>query len=160
MKLVKYPNEILKKVCEKVVEFNKELSDNLDQMREIMKANKGIGLAANQVGISQRFFIVQDKYGQIFDFINPEIIEREGHMQINEGCLSAPGVLVQVPRSQTITIKAHRRDGEEFTMVAYDVEAICIQHELDHLDGIFYLEKVNRQQRRAALKTLGLKDLI
>jgi peptide deformylase len=156
MKLVLYPDEILSKVCEEVTEFNEELHKTLDAMRDIMTKNNGIGLAANQVGIQKRFFIMQDKKGKIWDFINPRILEQDGLIQINEGCLSAPGAIVQPVRAQNVTVEAQDRDGNKFTIVAEDIEAVCIQHETDHLNGIFFLSKVNRQQRRAALKKLGL----
>jgi peptide deformylase len=157
LKIIKYPHEVLKMICEPVTEFGHELHMYLDQMPALMESENGMGLAANQVGIIKRFFIMKDKKGNLVEFINPEIIDKDGNQQINEGCLSAPGVTVQVPRSQSITVKAQNRNGEEFIIMAVDLEAVCIQHEIDHLNGVFFLEKVNRQQRRAALSKLGLK---
>lgn len=154
LQLVYYPDQILKTPCEPVTEFNEELHAQLDQMREIMKANNGIGLAANQVGISKRFFIMQDKNGKIWDFVNPKITDEEGLIQINEGCLSAPGVHVQPVRAETITVHAQDRNGEAFTIIAEAVEAVCIQHENDHINGVFFFDKVPRQQRRHAEKQL------
>jgi peptide deformylase len=129
----------------------------LDEMKELMKAENGIGLAANQTGHLLRAFVMIDQKGKLWEFVNPEIIDKDGTIQINEGCLSAPGVFVQVPRAQTITVKALDRNGQEFTVICQDVEAVCVQHEIDHLDGIFYLEKTSRNQRRLAMKQLGLK---
>lgn len=136
-------------------EFN--LPEFLDAMAPHMKAEKGIGLAANQVGKNVRIFIMLDSKGSIVEFINPEIIDRDGMIALNEGCLSAPGAFVQLPRSQTVTVKALDRNGVEFTVVCQDLEAVCVQHEIDHLDGLFFIEKAPRQQRRHAMKVLGLK---
>lgn len=157
--IVKYPNPVLKQTCEPVTEFSSELHAQLDEMLPLMKANNGMGLAANQVGITKRFFIMLDKKGQLHEFINPVLVEGEpvAGAQINEGCLSAPGVFVQVPRLSVVTVRAQNRHGEEFTVVAEGVEAVCVQHELDHLNGEFFLEKTSRNQRRLALRQLGLK---
>lgn len=154
---VKYPDPILTNKCAPVVTFDKALHDLIEEMIPHMKAEEGIGLAANQVGHAIRLFIMQDQKGKIWEFVNPEITERDGSIALNEGCLSAPGAIVQVPRSQTIMVKAFNRQGEEFKVVCQDIEAVCIQHEIDHLDGIFFLEKTSRNQRRAALRSLGLK---
>jgi len=156
-KVVKYPDELLKMKCTPVESFGEKLHTILDEMYQIMKAENGIGLAANQAGYAFRGFIMTDRKGKLWEFLNPKITEREGCTQINEGCLSAPGVFVQVPRAQTITVTAQDRNGEKFTVVCEDLEAVCVQHETDHLDGIFFLEKTSRNQRRHALKVLGLK---
>lgn len=154
---VKYPNSILTTPCQPLDSFDAELHTLLDQMAETMKAEKGVGLAANQVGYPWRVFIMLDEKGKLWEFVNPEIIERDGFQQLTEGCLSAPGAFVSVPRSQNVVVRAKDRNGEEFTVSCYDMEAVCVQHEMDHLDGIFYLEKTTRNQRRAALRALGLK---
>ncbi len=160
MRTVKYPDPILTTPCPEFkfgTMSDADLFHILDEMAAHMKAEKGIGLAANQVGHSIRVFVMLDAKQKIWEFINPTIIERSGGVQLNEGCLSAPGVVVQVPRFQTVTVKAYDRTGAEFTVVCEDLEAVCVQHELDHLDGVFFLEKTSRNQRRAALKSLGLK---
>lgn len=157
MDILKYPNPILKQKTELVTEFGPELHRSLVSMKLAMLEHKGIGLAANQVGINQRFFIMQDKKGQLWEFINPEITDREDTILINEGCLSAPDIFVQIARSKTVTVQAKDRNGEDFTVICQDIEAVCVQHEIDHLDGIFYLDKAPRQQRRAAYSKLGIK---
>lgn len=155
--IVKYPNSILTTPCQPVDKFDLELHTLLDQMAETMKVEKGIGLAANQVGYPWRMFIIQDQKGKIWEFVNPRITETDGMLLFNEGCLSAKNTYVQVTRAQQVTVVAQDRNGEEFTTVCYDIEAVCVQHELDHLDGIFFLDKTSRNQRRAALRSLGLK---
>lgn len=154
---VKYPDPILSTPCSAVVDFNSELHLLLDEMAKHMISEKGIGLAANQVGHSIRAFVMLDMKGKIWEFINPEIIDKDDHQQLDEGCLSAPGVYVQVPRAGIITIKAMNRHGEEFKVVCQELEAVCAQHEIDHLDGIFFLSKTSRNQRRQALRSLGIK---
>lgn len=159
LKTIKYPDPILTTPCVLVPEdgFNKELHDLLDQMAVHMKSENGIGLAANQVGVAKRVFVMVADSGKLWEFINPEIVQKEGFQQINEGCLSAPGVFVSVPRAKDVLVKAQDRNGEVFTVLCFDLEAVCIQHELEHLRGEFFLDKTSRNQRRAALRTLGLK---
>ncbi len=166
LKVVKYPNDVLTTKCQSydfAVDLNfqasgMKLHETLDAMVNIMDSENGMGLAANQVGIPYRFFIMRDLKGKIWEFINPVITESEEEcIMLNEGCLSAPGAFVQIPRRKSVTVKAQDRNGEEFTVIALDLEAVCVQHEIDHLDGIFYLDKVNRQQRRNAYRILGIK---
>jgi peptide deformylase len=157
MNIVKYPNSILTTQCQPVEKFDKDLHELLDLMAPAMRSNNGIGLAANQVGYPWRVFIMQDKKGKIWEFINPVITESSDTVFLNEGCLSAPGVFVQIARSKTVTVVAQDRNGEQFTVMCEDLEAVCAQHEIDHLDGKFYLEKASRQQRRAGYAKLGLK---
>lgn len=154
IKLVYFPDEALTTVCEPVTEFGPELHAQLDAMRPIMVENNGMGLAANQVGITKRFFIMKDKKGTIYEFINPEIIEKTGTTVLNEGCLSAPGGFVQMPRAQEVFVRAQDRNGEEFKVVAVDIEAVCVQHEIEHLDGKLFYAAANRQQRRAIEKLI------
>lgn len=160
LKTVRYPDPVLKTKCQPYSFMDQEnfvLHQVLDEMALHMKAENGMGLAANQVGFGYRFFVMLDQKGNLWEFVNPEIVDRDGTIQINEGCLSAPGVFVQVHRSQTVTVRAYTRNGEEFNVICQDIEAVCVQHELDHLDGVFYLDKTSRNQRRAALRSLGLK---
>jgi peptide deformylase len=157
MELVKFPNNILTKPTKKVAAFDEALHKELDTMLEIMNANNGMGLAANQVGLTKSMFIMKDKQGNIIEFVNPKIVERAGNQMLSEGCLSAPGVSLTIPRSEQIYVEAYTRNGEQFQIVATGMESVCIQHEFDHLQGIFFLSKANRQQRRAALSQLGIK---
>lgn len=155
--ILKFPHKILTTKTEPVTDFDEGLHAALDAMEQTMKANKGIGLAANQVGIPLSFFIMLDHKGKVWEFMNPEIIEAEGAQFQNEGCLSGPGVFVQLNRSKQITVKAQDRDGNPFTVMCLDLEAVCVQHEMDHLKGELFLDKAPRQQRKAAYSRLGLK---
>lgn len=158
--IVRFPDPVLTTKCEPVdpSEFEDgNIPKLLEDMAEAMRSENGIGLAANQVGVGKRIFVMLDSKGKLWEFINPEILDRDGVIAINEGCLSAPGAFVQLPRAQTVTVKALDRNGEEFTVMCQDLESVCVQHEIDHLDGVFFIEKAPRQQRRHALKVLGLK---
>lgn len=155
MEIIQYPNEILSTPCDPVTEFDEELHKLIDGMRHAMAESNGMGLSANQVGSNKRIFIMQSR-DAVIEFINPVITDRTGNTLLDEGCLSAPGVSLQIPRAEQVTVRAQKRSGEEFYGICFGIEAVCVQHEIDHLDGIFFLEKVPRQQRRAALKRLGL----
>lgn len=166
MKVVRFPNKVLKESCKEYIfpdisipESGKPLHETLDEMAKIMRSENGIGLAANQVGLPYRIFIMQDNKGKIWEFINPRILESEGVVWMNEGCLSAPGVLLQIPRAGQVCVEAQDRNGEIFKVIALDLEAVCVQHEMDHLNGIFFTEKVDRQQRRAAFRKLGIRGI-
>jgi len=165
MKLLLYPDELLSTVCDPVEEFNDELHEQLDAMIEMMRKCGGMGLAANQVGIANRVVVMagirrnpETKQwgftGDIYEFINPEIIEEsEDTCNYREGCLSSPDIKANVPsRNQQVTIKAFDRHGEEKTYIATELESVCVQHEIDHLDGIFFFDRLSRQEARAARK--------
>lgn len=154
MKLLSYPDPFLEVVCEEVTDFDGELHHWLDQMKEIMEKNQGMGLAANQVGLKSRMFIMKDLRGAHWEFINPTIIYEEDLQFENEGCLSFNSILVQVKRPKVIRVKAYNRNGEEFNIVAQDKEAICIAHEIEHLNGKTFLDQMTRQQRRDLLRRM------
>ena len=154
MKLLTYPNKSLITYCHEVKEFNEELGKKLDQMQIIMKENNGMGLAGNQVGLEDRMFIMKDLKNKIWEFINPEIVFEDGAQYKDEGCLSFPGLVVQVKRPEQVSIKAFDRTGEQFHISAIGIEAICISHEIQHLNGMTFFEGLSRQQKRDAIKRL------
>lgn len=115
----------------------------LDDMIETMRHHHGVGLAAPQVGISKQVVVIE--WGeQLFQLINPEIIESEGEIVTEEGCLSFPGIWGEVERFQKVTVKALNRDGEEVLIPAEDRLAVIFQHEIDHLKGQVFVDKVIR----------------
>ena len=135
---------ILRKISRPVEKFDSKLADLLDDMAETMYLdNRGIGIAAVQVGILRRIFVVDvgDENGKL-EFINPEILEREGSTFYLEGCLSCPGKNGYVERPDRIRVRAQNRNGEWFELEADGLLAICICHEYDHLDGILFIDKV------------------
>lgn len=162
--IVAYPSSILSEQTNEVIEFNSDLHSLLDEMSQIMLAALGIGLAANQVGENLSLFIMKaqpafkDGRNDVIEFINPKILDKsKTYTHINEGCLSAPGVFLSIPRHEEIHVQYQDRYGNIKEGILTGIESICFQHEFDHLQGVFFIEKTSRQQRRAALKTLGLK---
>ena len=160
MKVYKYPDEMLKMVCyQEVKSFDSEIHQILDEMAKTMLEGNGIGLAANQVGYALRMFVMLDKEtGEVIDVINPKVTHWTDDMKIaNEGCLSAPGLFLNIARHRWIRVEFQDRNGEDCVAELDGIEAACFQHELDHLNGIFFLDKGNRQDRRKAAKILKLR---
>ena len=128
----------------------------MSDMLETMYAAPGIGLAATQVGVDQRVIVVDvsEKGDQPQCFVNPEILEREGRESMQEGCLSVPGVFEEVERAERIRVRALNRDGR---MLEFDTDgllAVCIQHEIDHLDGKLIVDYLSELKRRRIRKKL------
>ena len=154
-----YPEDHLKVICDPVVNVSDETRNIIDDMFDTMYQEEGIGLAAPQVDILQRIITIDiegNKQNQLV-FINPEILASEGETGIEEGCLSIPGFRALIPRKEKITVKALDRNGHEFTLEADGLLAICIQHEIDHLNGILfvdYLSPLKRQRIKEKLVKL------
>ena len=136
----------LHKVCRPVTEFDKKLHKLLDDMRETLIDSGGVGLAAPQVGILRRVFLVDVGLdgNEIIEFINPEILETDGEQEGPEGCLSVPGKYGLVKRPYWVKIKAQDRDGNWFEAEGEELIGRCFCHENDHLDGIVYTEVMDR----------------
>lgn len=134
---------ILHKVCRPVTEFNDHLWQLLDDMAETLHKADGVGLAAPQVGVLRRAFVMDVGEG-IIDVINPQYIEKKGKQENVEGCLSCPGEYGITKRPAYVKIKAQDRYGKEFTIDGEDLKARCICHESDHLDGIIFKDHVIR----------------
>ncbi|WP_456456804.1 peptide deformylase [Thermovibrio sp.] len=153
-----YPDEVLKKEASFVDEFNLELKELVDDMFETMYKRKGVGLAANQVGVLKRVFILDLNAGKEREgqeklvFVNPEIIHSEGEVIAEEGCLSLPGLWRKVKRASKVLVKAQDLEGREFQLQAEGLLARAIQHELDHLNGIVFIDKLSPLKRRLALE--------
>jgi peptide deformylase len=129
----------------------------IDDMFHTMYEAPGIGLAASQVDDHRRFMVIDisEEKDQPLVFINPEIVEADGHQVYQEGCLSVPGIFADVTRANRITVKAWGRDGQPFELQADGLLAICIQHEMDHLEGklfVDYLSQLKREQVRKKLE--------
>lgn len=154
MKLLYHPNQSLKIYCQEVKTFDAELHKILDEMQKVMLEEDGMGLAANQIGLDTRIFLMKDKKNKVWEFINPIIVFEDDVQYINEGCLSFPGITIQVKRAKQVSVKAKDRNGEEFHIGATDLEAVCIQHEIDHLNGVTFIDNLSRQQRRDVLRKI------
>ena len=136
------PNEQLRRTNQAVQELTDELVGLLDDMYETMLAHDGVGIAAPQIGKNLQIAVVEVDENDRFDLINPQIIESKGKTIFVEGCLSIPHVFGTVERAEEITVRYFDREGDEMEVTAYGYLARAIQHEIDHLNGILFTDKV------------------
>ncbi|WOT05272.1 peptide deformylase [Shewanella youngdeokensis] len=157
LKVLRFPDERLRTIAKPITAFDGPLQTQIDDMFETMYEEKGIGLAASQVDFHHQLIVMdlQDEIERPKVFINLEIIAKSGDFTNEEGCLSVPGVYAKVDRAEFVTIKALDRNGDEFTLEAEGLFAICLQHELDHLKGklfVDYLSPLKRQRIKQKLE--------
>src|SRR5262249_55063946 len=153
MEILPYPHPALRWKSKPILEINDDLRRVVAEMFELMYAAKGIGLAANQVGLPYRLFILNlTADPEIKDeevvFINPEILKRKGSTGGEEGCLSYPGMYGQVKRAAKVEIEAFDLKGECFQYSLDDLAARAVQHETDHLDGVLFTDRMTEAARR------------
>lgn len=143
--IIKFGDEVLRKKCRPVTGFDERLASLLDDLVETLEASDGVGLAAPQIGILRRVAVVnvRDKRGTI-ELVNPEIVEEKGSQVGNEGCLSAPNDWREVERPNKVIVKAYDRHGNEFMIAGTELLARALCHEIDHLDGILFTDRVKR----------------
>ncbi|AWH88491.1 peptide deformylase [Limnobaculum parvum] len=158
-----FPDERLRIKAKPVAEVTPQIQQIVDDMLETMYAEEGIGLAATQVNIHQRIIVidVSENRDKHFVIINPEILGKSGETGIEEGCLSVPESRGFVPRAEQIKIRALDRDGKPFELDAAELLAICIQHEMDHLEGklfVDYLSPLKRQRIRQKLEKIARQE--
>lgn len=150
--ICKLGEEVLREKCAKVTKFDDALRILIDAMYDTLEEAEGIGLAAPQVGVASRFFIVSLPDGTKKEFVNPEItgfsVETNPY---EEGCLSLPNVYHDVVRPSKVIVKAQDMNGEEFTLKASGLMARVIQHEYDHLDGMLFVDRLNERDREKVL---------
>lgn len=144
-----YPDPILKEVSAPVTSFDANLHKLLDNMIDTMYQANGIGLAAPQIGVSQRIAVidVSDDRNERREFINPVISWRNGKVPSEEGCLSIPEYRDSLSRNAEVLVQAKDRHGKDFELRADGLLAICLQHEIDHLDGILFVDRLSRLKR-------------
>ncbi|MBE4151293.1 peptide deformylase [Vibrio parahaemolyticus] len=150
LQVLTFPDDRLRTVAKPVDAVTPEIQKIVDDMIETMYDEEGIGLAATQVDIHKRIVVIDisETRDEPMVLINPEILEKRGEDGIEEGCLSVPGARALVPRAAEVTVKALDRDGKEFTFEADDLLAICIQHELDHLQGKLFVDYLSPLKRK------------
>ncbi len=138
-------DDVLRKICRTQLKFDEKLAQVLDDMRETMYAAEGVGLAAPQVGLLRRFCIVDigDEEGLI-ELVNPVIMETSGSQTGSEGCLSVPGEYAEVERPMYVKVRAQDRNGNNIIVEGEGLKARALCHEIDHLDGILYIDKVKK----------------
>jgi len=157
LQILEYPDTRLRTVALPVAEVNDEIRQLIDDMFETMYMAPGIGLAASQVDFHHRVLVIdisEDK-SEPLCFINPEIIEATGTVSRDEGCLSVPDVYESVERAERIRVKALDRNGKEFELEADELLAVCIQHEIDHLDGKLFVDYISPLKRQRLKKKLS-----
>ena len=144
-----YSDERLRTIAKPVTDVNDEIRAIVENMFETMYKEEGIGLAAPQVNIHQRIITIDldSENPNRIVLINPEILESSGETGIEEGCLSIPGFRGLVPRKEKVKVKALDRNGEEFILEADGLLAICIQHEIDHLNGVLFVDYLSPLKR-------------
>lgn len=155
--ILEFPDPRLRTKAKPVTDFGDEFQQQIDDMFETMYDAPGIGLAAAQVNIHKRFFVidVSDDKSEPLVFVNPEFVDKRGVEEMEEGCLSFPGVYAKVQRANEIVVKAQDRHGQEFELDTGDLLAVCIQHEHDHIEGklfVDYLSPLKRNRIRKALE--------
>jgi peptide deformylase len=146
LKIVHYPEPVLLTVGKPVSQFDADLEKLVEDMFETMYEAGGVGLAAPQVGVSQRLFVMDcsggDDASQKIALVNPEIIAQEGEQIGDEGCLSFPGIYTKVQRELRVIVRAQNLSGETFELDGTDLTARCVLHETDHCDGIVFLDRM------------------
>lgn len=156
LKVVHYPNPVLEEVAQPVEVVSEDIKTLVDDMFETMYDDRGCGLAANQVGIAKRIIVMDSTYdkSERICLINPEIIEQDGSIEMDEGCLSFPGLYLPVKRSEKVKVKALDRNGEVIEINADGLLARIILHEYDHIQGITFLDYLSPLKRKRAIKKL------
>ncbi|MBK1632202.1 peptide deformylase [Thiohalocapsa halophila] len=156
LEILTFPDERLRRRAEPVEQVDDSIRQLVDDMLETMYEAPGIGLAAIQVNVPRRVIVIDtsDEKDQPLCLINPEILERSGEEQMDEGCLSVPGFFEPVTRAERVTVRALGRDGEPFELETDGLLAVCIQHEIDHLDGKLFVDHISSLKRQRIRKRL------
>jgi len=151
LNILRYPDARLHKVAAPVTVFDEALKKLVADMADTMYAAPGIGLAATQVDVHKQVIVVDvsERRDSLVVLVNPEIVEATGESDIEEGCLSVPGIYELVERAERVKVRAHDQNGKAFTLEAQGLLAVCIQHEMDHLLGKVFVEHLSqlKQQR-------------
>jgi len=156
LNILKYPDKRLRTIAKPVVSVDETIKQQVKDMLETMYEAPGIGLAATQVNFHKRIIVIDisDQCNQPICLINPEIIEKSGEIEWEEGCLSVPDYYENVIRANDVKVQALNQHGETFELEASEMLSVCIQHEIDHLDGILFVDHLSRlKQKRLKKKT-------
>ena len=163
LEVVTFPHPVLKQKCAEVTRFDAELHEFLDDMAATMSEADGIGLAANQVGVAMRVFLMdvptnrgsgekEVKTTGRMEIINPKIVGQRGELKYEEGCLSFPGMSEFVMRAAEVDLEYQDRTGAVQRIAAKGLVAVCIQHELDHLNGMTFIDRLSPFKRKIAMR--------
>jgi len=154
--ILKYPDKRLRTIAKPVLSVDETIKQQVKDMFETMYDAPGIGLAATQVNFHQRIIVVDvsDQCNEPICLINPKVIEKSGEIEWEEGCLSVPDYYENVIRANDIKVQALNQHGETFELKASEMLSVCIQHEIDHLDGILFVDHLSKlKQKRLKIKT-------
>jgi peptide deformylase len=156
LEILHFPDSRLRKKAAAVSTVDDSLRQLVDDMFETMYAAPGIGLAATQINVHKRVIVIDlsQEQDEPRVFINPEILEKDGIEEMDEGCLSVPGIYERVQRAEHIRVQALDRDGQVFEQEADGLLAVCIQHEIDHLDGKLFVDYLSQLKRNRIRKKL------
>jgi len=158
--ILRYPDERLHTLAQPVQSVNDEIRRLIEDMAETMYAAPGVGLAATQIDVHQQIIVidVSETHDDLLVLVNPEILERRGDSELEEGCLSVPGIFDRVARSKWIKVAALNREGRRYELEADGLLSVCIQHEMDHLKGIVFVEYLSRLKQTRILSKLRKQE--
>lgn len=146
LKIHKWPDKILKEKAKRVDAVDQVIENILDQMYILMKASDGVGLAANQAGLAMQLIVVEFE-GKVYKLVNPKITKKEEAISLKEGCLSFPGIELEIKRNNKVCIEALDQKGNPVCFDAKGVLAVVFQHEIDHINGVTFIDRVSFWQR-------------
>jgi len=160
MKVVCYPSDVLRQKADRVTKFDEALRQTARDMIEAMDSASGVGLAAQQVGLTIRMAVLScsGEPGDELVLVNPEIIDANGKLTCEEGCLSFPGIFTRIQRAAQVRVRYQDLDGNEQALDAAGLAARAVQHELDHLDGVLICDRMSRVQRMANRRALKMLE--
>jgi len=141
------PDAVLREKAKKIPKIDASINKLIDDMIETMQQEGGVGLAAPQVGVSLRVIVVQMPEKQPITVVNPKVVRRSGERELMEGCLSVPGYQGEVKRSITVVAKGMNRQGKEIRIKATGLMAQALEHEIDHLNGVLYIDRVESEDK-------------
>ena len=141
------PDPALRQKAKRVSTIGSSIQQLIDDMVETMQQAKGVGLAAPQVGVSLRVVVLQMPGEEPITIINPQIVKRSGEREVSEACLSVPGYVGEIKRSVSVTVKGRDRQGKAIRLKATDLMAQALEHELDHLNGVLYIDHIESQDK-------------
>ncbi|HZK40648.1 MAG TPA: peptide deformylase [Atribacterota bacterium] len=157
LEIKEYGEPVLRGKALPLKEITPEILNLIKDMAETMYTDSGVGLAAPQVGVSKRIIIIDGEEDGLIVLINPMIVKSEGEVVEEEGCLSVPGIYSKVKRSSRVTVKAINENGDSIEITKESLTARALQHEIDHLDGILFIDRIGRMERQMLLNKLKKK---
>ena len=156
LKIRTNPDPVLRRKAKKIAAVDDSIRKLIDDMIETMQEAYGVGLAANQVGVPLRIVVIQVPEQEVLVLVNPVVVETKGERTVIEGCLSVPGYQAEVTRAESVRVQARDRNGKLFRKRGTELLAQAMQHEIDHLNGVLYIDYV--KDKNQLLKTDSLKE--